>query len=98
MDSDNKTLIPHPDDFIEVHATLKFRAKVNPEATDPAPVVWTDVGIELSAAHAADFLEDVVRATRERRLYGFMLQYSAEGQADDWLKGTVEDFRFPHDS
>jgi hypothetical protein len=46
-----------------------------------------------TAADAADYLEKVVGAIRERRLYGFMLQEQAECAvgAGQWIKQTIEE-------
>jgi hypothetical protein len=85
--------MPHPDDFMVVTLSLEFRAKPNPEVEDPLP-------FELSASEytppkevAADFLEDVVNAIRERRLFGFMMQHSAETAvaAGDWIETSDEE-------
>jgi hypothetical protein len=42
---------------------------------------------------AADYLENVVNAIRERRLFGFMMQESAESAvaAGDWIEKTIEE-------
>ena len=58
---------PHPDDFILITVSLEFQAKLNPKVSDPFPFETT-TGIEntLSAAGAADYLEKVVSAIRER--------------------------------
>ena len=85
---------PHPDDFMIVTISLEFRAKLNPKATDPPPFDTT-IAVEetLSAANAADHLEKVVSAIRERRLYGFMVQDAAETAvgADQWIEKTTEE-------
>jgi hypothetical protein len=46
-----------------------------------------------TAADAADYLEKVIGAIRERRLYGFMLQEQAECAvgAGQWIKKTIEE-------
>ena len=85
---------PHPDDFILITVSLEFQAKLNPKVSDPFPFETT-TGIEntLSAAGAADYLEKVVSAIRERRLYGFMLQDAAESavSAGEWIEKTTEE-------
>ena len=85
---------PHPDDFMLIAVSLEFHAKLNPKATDPPPFDST-IAVEqtLSAADAADYLEKVVRAIRERRLYGFMVQDAAEAAvgAGQWIEKTTEE-------
>jgi hypothetical protein len=85
--------LPHPDDFMVVTLSLEFRAKPNPEVEDPLP-------FELSASkytppneEAADYLEKVVNAIRERRLFGFMMQEGAESAvaAGDWIEKPIEE-------
>ena len=82
--------LPHPDDLMSVTVALDFRAKFNPKAADPPP--FDSVGFEstLGAADAVDFLESVVRAIRERRLYGLMVQQCAENAvgAGEWVEKT----------
>lgn len=84
----------HPDDFMVVTVSLEFRAKPNPKSSDP-PLFDTTAAIEyaLSAADAAEYLEKVVSAIRERRLYGFMVQGAAESHvaAGEWIEETIED-------
>src|SRR5262249_33148923 len=84
---------PHPDDFMLVTVSLEFRAKLNPEVSDPSPFDTTEIEYTLPAAEAADYLEKVLAAIRERRLYGFMLQDAAETRvgADEWIKKTTEE-------
>jgi hypothetical protein len=83
----------HPDDLIVVGLSLAFQAKLNPEADNPQPLEATQIEETFSAADAADHLEKVVRAIRERRLYGFMLQEQAESAvgAGDWVEKTIEE-------
>jgi hypothetical protein len=47
----------------------------------------------FTAADAPDYLEKVVGAIRERRLYGFMLQEHGETAvgAGQWIKKTIEE-------
>jgi hypothetical protein len=84
--------VPHPDDFMFVGISLAFQAKLNPEDDDPPP--FDAIGIEMTfaAADAADYLEKVVSAIRDRRLYGLMLQEQAESAvgAGQWIKKTNE--------
>ena len=69
---------------------LDFQAKFNPKADDPPPFDSMEFQTTLSAADAADYLESVVRAIRERRLYGFMVQSCAENPvgAGEWIEKT----------
>jgi len=84
---------PHPDDFMIVAVSLAFQAKLNPDVDDPPPFDATEIEETFRAADAADYLEKVVSAIRERRLYGFMLQEQAESAvgAGDWIEKTIEE-------
>jgi hypothetical protein len=84
---------PHPDDFMVVGISLAFQAKLNPEDDDPPPFDAIEIEETFTAADAADYLEKVVGAIRERRLYGFMLQEQAECAvgAGQWIKKTNEE-------
>ena len=84
---------PHPDDFMVVSVCLAFQAKRNPEVDDPPPFDTTAIEETFTAADAADYLEKVVSAIRERRLYGFMLQEQAECAvgAGDWIEKSIEE-------
>ena len=81
---------PHPDDFMVVNIGLEFRAKENPANTDPHPLDGpADVMICLPAdGETAELLEDIAKAIRERRLYGFMAQESAESPvgSGEWIE------------
>ena len=83
----------HPDDFMIVAVSLAFQAKLNPEVDDPLPLDATEIDETFSAADAVDYLEKVVSAIRQRRLYGFMLQEQAESAvgAGDWIEKTIAD-------
>lgn len=84
----------HPDDLMSVTLSLEFRAKLNPDVSDPPPFDTTMAGAYcLPAAEAADYLEDVVKAIRERRLYGFMVQEAAENAvgAGEWVEKSIEE-------
>ena len=83
----------HPDDFMAVSICLTFQAKLNPDDDDPPPFHTTEIEETFRAADAADYLEKVVGAIRERRLYGLMLQEQAESavRAGQWIKQTVEE-------
>ena len=84
---------PHPDDFMIVAVSLAFQAKLNPEVDDPPPLHGIAIEETFTAADAADYLEKVIGAIRERRLYGFMLQEQAESAvgAGQWIKQTIEE-------
>ena len=84
---------PHPDDFMIVAVSLAFQAKLNPEVDDPPPFDAVEIEQTFTAADAADYLEKVVSAIRERRLYGLMLQEQAESAvgAGQWIKKTIEE-------
>jgi hypothetical protein len=80
----------HPDDLMVVTVSLELRAKLNPEVEDPLPFDMVEFQSTLPAGAAVDFLEEVVSAIRERRLYGFMVQEIAENAvgAGEWIKKT----------
>jgi hypothetical protein len=84
---------PHPDDFMIVAIALAFQAKLNPEVDDPPPFNVTEIGETFRAADAADYLEKVVSAIRERRLFGFMLQEQGESAvgAGQWIEKTIDE-------
>ena len=84
---------PHPDDLMIVTVALTFQAKLNPEVDDPPPFDASEIEETFKAADAADYLEKVISAIRERRLYGFMLQEQAESAvgAGFWIKKTIEE-------
>jgi hypothetical protein len=83
----------HPDDLMAVSICLTLQAKLNPDEDDPPPFHTTEIEETFRAADAADFLEKVVGAIRERRLYGFMLQEQAESavRAGQWIEKTIEE-------
>jgi hypothetical protein len=84
---------PYVDDLMIVTVALAFQAKLNPEVDDPPPFYTTAIEETFAAADAADYLEKVVSAVRERRLYGFMLQQEAESAvgAGQWIEKTIEE-------
>jgi hypothetical protein len=84
---------PHPDDFMVLTLSLEFRAKPNPEVADPLPFELTASEYTPPNEEAADYLENVVNAIRGRRLFGFMMQESAESAvaAGDWIEKTIEE-------
>jgi hypothetical protein len=83
--------VPHPDDFMIVTVSLEFRAKPNPEVGDLPPFDMTELEYTPPAGETADYLQKVVNAIRERRLYGFMVQDFAESAvgAGDWIEKTT---------
>ena len=83
----------HPDDLMAVSICLTLQAKLNPDEDDPPPFHTTEIEETFRAADAADFLEKVVGAIRERRLYGFMLQEQAESAvgAGQWIEKTIDE-------
>jgi hypothetical protein len=83
----------HPDDLMAVSICLAFQAKLNPDDDGPPPLHTTLIEETFTAADAADYLEKVVSAIRERRLYGFMLQEQAKCAvgAGQWIKKTIEE-------
>ena len=83
----------HADDFMVVSVGLTFQAKPSPDDDDPPPLHTTAIEETFTAADAADYLEKVVGAIRERRLYGLMLQEQAESAvgAGQWIKKTIEE-------
>jgi hypothetical protein len=93
MSEKPEKLVPHPDDFMIVTVSLGFRAKPNPEVEDPPPFDLTELEYTPPAGEAADYLQSVVNAIRERRLYGFMMQEFAESAvgAGDWIEKTIEE-------
>ena len=84
---------PHPDEFMIVTVSLAFQAKLNPEVDDPPPFDGIETEQTFAATDAADYLEKVIGAIRDRRLYGFMLQEQAESAvgARQWIKKTIEE-------
>lgn len=84
---------PHADDFMVVSVSLTFQAKPSPDDDDPPPLHTTAIEETFAAAEAADYLEKVIGAIRERRLYGLMLQEQAESAvgAGQWIKKTIEE-------
>jgi hypothetical protein len=83
----------HADDLMVVSICLAFQAKLNPDDDDPPPIHTTEIEETFRAADAADYLEKVVVAIRERRLFGFMLQEQAESAvgARQWIEKTIDE-------
>ena len=93
MSKKTKRSIPHPDDFMVVAIALEFQAKLNPDVADPQEFETTSIETTFAAADAAEYLEKVLGAIRDRRLYGFMAQQAAESPvgAGEWIAMTTED-------
>ena len=88
----NKTSA-HPDDLMTVSISLAFQAKRNPDIDSPPPLFAVEIEQTFGAAEATDYLEQVISAIRERRLFGFTLQQQAESAVSvgDWIKKTTEE-------
>jgi hypothetical protein len=82
---------PHPDDFMSITIALAFQAKAK-RANEP-PLGVTETEITLPACEAADYLDGVLKAIRERRLYAHMLAEAAESHilAGQWLGLTMKE-------
>ena len=93
MSDDPLESIPHPDDLIVVGVYFAFQAKLNPNVVDPAPLLAPELEQTFEAVDAADYLDRVSDAIRERRLYGFLFQEQAESAvgAGDWIAKPVEE-------
>ena len=85
--------MPHPDDLMVVSLSLEFRAKINPSEEDPPSLETVGFQYILPAEQAVEYLESVVDAIRAKRLYGFMVQASAERAVagGEWIETTIED-------
>jgi hypothetical protein len=93
MSKKSQRSIPHPDDFMVVAVALEFQAKLNPDVEDPQEFETTSIEETFRAADAAEYLEKVLGAIRDRRLYGFMAQQAAESPvgAGEWIAMTTDD-------
>ena len=76
-----------------VTIALEFRAKLNPDVDDPQAFETVAFEATLKAADATDYLEKVLGAIRDRRLYGLMTQESAESSVSsgEWIAMTIDD-------
>jgi hypothetical protein len=85
--------ISHPDDFMVVRIGLELRARSNPNVENPAGLETIMHERVLGAARAADYVERVLGAIRDRRLYGLMMQLAAESSvgASEWVAMEVHD-------
>jgi hypothetical protein len=93
MSDDPLKSIPHPDDLIVVGIYFAFQAKLNPNIADPPPLLAPELEQTFEAAEAADYLDKVSDAIRERRLFGFLFQEQAESSVGvgDWIAKPVEE-------
>ena len=84
--------IPHPDNFMVLDIGLKFRGKLGPNIED-APALEISHRRVLAASRAEQFLERVLSAVRERRLYGLAAQAIAESSvgAGEWVAVEITD-------
>jgi hypothetical protein len=71
MSEEPQKSAPHPDDLIVVGIYFAFQAKLNPKIDDPMPLYAPEIEQTFEAAEAADYLDRVTCAIRERRLFGF---------------------------
>jgi hypothetical protein len=85
--------VPHPDDLIVVGIYFAFQAKLNPNIDDPMPLYAPEIEQTFEAAEAADYLDQVTRAIRERRLFGFLFQEQAESAVGcgEWIARPAEE-------
>lgn len=83
--------VPHPDDFVTVTISLAFQAKLNPDTDDPPPLGAAEIEDTFRAAEATDYLEKLISAIRERRLYGLLVQEQAQSAvgAGQWIGKTL---------
>ena len=95
MSDDPNKSIPHPDDLIIVGIYFVFQGKLNPNVVDPPPLLAPELEQTFEAADAADYLDKVSDAIRDRRLFGFLFQEQAESAvgAGDWIAKPVEEVR-----
>lgn len=93
MSDDPTKSAPHPDDFILVGIYFAFQAKLNPDIADPTPLLAPELEQTFEATEAADYLDKVSDAIRERRLFGFLLQEQAESAvgAGEWIAKPLEE-------
>jgi hypothetical protein len=84
---------PHPDDLILIGIYFSFQAKLNPNIEDPVPLYAPELEQTFEAADAADYLDKVADAIRERRLFGFLFQEQAESAVStgEWIARPVEE-------
>jgi hypothetical protein len=84
---------PHPDDLILVGIYFVFQANLNPDIADPTPLLAPELEQTFEAAEAADYLDKVSEAIRERRLFGFLFQEQAESAvgAGEWIAKPLEE-------
>jgi hypothetical protein len=93
MPKKTKPPMSHPDDLMVVSVCLSFQAKPNPDDDDPPSFDATELEQSLSAQDAGDYLEKLIVAIRERRLYGFFQQELAQSAVStrQWIAKTTQD-------
>src|ERR1700749_583842 len=64
--------VSHPDDLIVVGIRFSFQAKENPDGDDRLPLPAVDIEQTFEARDSVEFLDEVVAAIRDRRLFGFI--------------------------
>lgn len=87
---------PHPDDLMVVTVELTFQAKVG-EVDDPPPLPNNFSWAATLPANedTACLFEEIAKAMREDRLYGYMQQACAANAvgAGEWVGKTIEDLQ-----
>jgi hypothetical protein len=83
----------HPDDLMVVSVCLTFQAKLNPDNDDPAPFDATELEQAFDVQGAGEYLERLIVAIRERRLYGFFQQELAQDAVNtrQWVAKTTQE-------
>jgi hypothetical protein len=85
--------VSHPDDLIVVGIRFSFQAKENPDGDDRLPLPAVDIEQTFEAPDSVEFLDEVVAAIRDRRLFGFIMQERANTavSSGDWVKKTFKE-------
>ena len=93
MSEEQTKSVPHPDDLIVVGIYFAFQAKLNPNIEDPMPPYAPEIEQTFEAPEAADYLDKVTDAIRERRLFGFLFQEQAESAVStgEWIARPVDE-------
>jgi hypothetical protein len=93
MSEERTKSVPHPDDLIVVGIYFAFQAKLNPNIDDPMPLYAPEIEQTFEAAEAADYLDKVTNAIRERRLFGFLFQGQGESAvgSGEWIARPAEE-------
>ena len=79
------------DDLMSVTIIIDFHAKA--ASTRPVDVGCMSYEATMLPTDAAVFMETIIDAINEERLFGWMQQESATGaiEAGDWVGKTIED-------